>query len=108
MKQNYNKMYDKKNATDVEEKVVTEEPVVEEIKEEPKPEKKERVQKLPFMVEIIGNLNLNVRKTPNGEIVTSIPDGAQARVMEISEDGNWYFIESPKGYIKKEFTKKVK
>lgn len=61
----------------------------------------------PFMVEITGNLNLNVRKKPMGEIFTSLAPGAQTKVLDISEDGEWYQIESPKGFIMKKFTKKV-
>ena len=117
MKKDYSKMYDKKNN---EEKIIKEDPViveeapVEEVKEEIKheevesqPEKKEKVTK-PFMAEITGNLNLNVRKNPMGDIITSLAPGAQAKVLEISEDGEWYQIESPKGFIMKKFTKKVK
>ena len=117
MKKDYSKIYDKKNN---EEKIVKEEPVVieetpvEEVKEEIKheevkeqPEKKEKVTK-PFMAEVIGSLNLNVRKKPMGDVFTNIAPGAQVKVLEISEDGEWYQIESPKGFIMKKFTKKVK
>lgn len=129
MKQNYNKIYDKKNNAPVEikqegldlddaiETEITPEGVVEktvkdvivdsEVGKVEKPEKKDKVTK-PFMIEVIGNLNLNVRKTPMGEIFTSLAPGAQAKVLDISEDGKWYQIESPKGFIMKEFTKKVK
>ncbi len=129
MKQNYNKIYDKKNVESVEikqeglnledavETEITPEGVVEktvadvivgdEVGKVEEPKKKDKVTK-PFMVEIIGNLNLNVRKKPMGEIFTSLAPGAQAKVLDISEDGKWYQIESPKGFIMKEFTKKVK
>lgn len=115
MKKDYSKAYDNANkekelrtngfnADEIIPKTIAEE----EVKEEPKTENKEKVVKLPFMVEIIGNLNLNVRKKPMGEIFTSLAPGAQAKVLDISEDGKWYQIESPKGFIMKEFTKKVK
>lgn len=115
MKTNYNKAYERKNKVEnevldpvIEAEVTPEETeVVEEVKEEVAP-KREKIQKFPFMIEVIGDLALNVRKTPNGEIFKSIPNGANAKVLEISEDGEWYLIESPKGFIKKEFTKKVK
>ena len=108
-KKNYNKIYEEKNkkAAVVEAPEEVKEEPVEAVVEEVAP-KKEKVIKLPFMVEVIGDLNLNVRKVPNGDIFTSIPDGANAKVLEISEDGKWYHIESPKGWIKSEFTKKVK
>lgn len=129
MKQNYNKMYDKKNVESVEikqeglnledvveteitpegavEKTVADVIVGDEVGKVEEPKKKDKVTK-PFMVEIIGNLNLNVRKKPMGEIFTSLAPGAQTKVLDISEDGKWYQIESPKGFIMKEFTKKVK
>lgn len=129
MKQNYNKMYDKKNVESVEikqeglnledvveteitpegtvEKTVADVIVGDEVGKVEEPKKKDKITK-PFMVEIIGNLNLNVRKKPMGEIFTSLAPGAQAKVLDISEDGKWYQIESPKGFIMKEFTKKVK
>lgn len=129
MKQNYNKMYDKKNVESVEikqeglnledvveteitpegavEKTVADVIVDDEVGKVEEPKKKDKVTK-PFMVEITGNLNLNVRKKPMGEIFTSLAPGAQAKVLDISEDGKWYQIESPNGFIMKEFTKKVK
>lgn len=129
MKQNYNKMYDKKNIESLEikqeglnlddvveteitpsgvvEKTVADVIVGNEVGKVEKPKNKDKVTK-PFMVEIIGNLNLNVRKKPMGEIFTSLAPGAQAKVLDISEDGKWYQIESPNGFIMKEFTKKVK
>lgn len=108
-KKNYNKIYNEKNKKDEEAVVVSEDPKVEPaVAEEEAAPKKEKAIKLPFMGEVIGDLNLNVRKSPNGDVFTSIPDGANVKVLEISEDGNWYFIESPKGYVKAEFIKKSK
>lgn len=118
MKKDYSKMYEKKNTAPVDTKNEDQEvveAVIEEEKEESKheevikeePRKDEKITK-PFMVEITGNLNLNVRKNPMGDIITSLAPGAQARVLEASEDGEWYQIESPKGFIMKKFTKKVR
>lgn len=128
MKNNYHKAYDKKEAAldikqeglnidDVVETEITPEGLVEktvadvitgeEVGTVTTKKNEEKVTK-PFMVEIIGNLNLNVRKKPMGEIFTSLASGAQAKVLDISEDGEWYQIESPKGFIMKKFTKKVR
>lgn len=128
MKNNYHKAYDKKEAAldikqeglkidDVVETEITPEGLVqktvadfitgEEVGTVTTNKKEEKVT-TPFMVEITGNLNLNVRKKPMGEIFTSLASGAQAKVLDISEDGEWYQIESPKGFIMKKFTKKVK
>lgn len=65
----------------------------------------EKVTK-PFMGVVIGGLSLNVRKTPGGDIVSSLPDGAQVRVIE-SADDKWYRIESPVGFVMKDFIKKA-
>lgn len=131
MKKDYSKMYEKKNVDkvdikqeglkidDVVETEITpegpvEKTVIDVINEAPnnitieEPKKKEEKITKPFMVEITGNLNLNVRKKPMGDIITSLAPGAQARVLEASEDGEWYQIESPKGYIMKKYTKKVR
>ena len=108
-------MYDEKN--EVTEAAPAEEPVVEpaeaepEVVETPKKSKKEKVAAddipatKPFMGTVTGGLNLNVRKTPNGEIIAVIPEGAQVRVLDDSVDG-WYKIESPKGYVMKKYIKK--
>lgn len=115
MKKDYSKAYDNANKEKElrtngfnADEIIPQAIAEEEVKEEPKTEKKEKAVKLPFMVEIIGNLNLNVRKKPMGEIFTSLASGAQAKVLDISEDGEWYQIESPKGFIMKKFTKKVR
>lgn len=116
---NYHKAYDNKKeenkATDVViETEVTPDRVIEKtiedvLEESPVfPTVKKETVKTPFMAEVIGSLNLNVRKKPNGEIFTSLAPGANIRVLDISEDGEWYQIESPKGFIMKKFTKKVK
>lgn len=123
MKNNYHKAYDKKDVpvetkqeelkvddvieTEVTPNEVIEKTVADVVVESNNKTKKETV-KTPFMAEVTGSLNLNVRKKPNGEIFTSISPGANIRVLDISEDGEWYQIESPKGFVMKKFTKKVK
>lgn len=121
MKNNYHKAYVNKDESveikqeglkvdDVVETEVTPEGIVEKTVEDvinEKLKKEEKVTK-PFMAEVIGSLNLNVRKTPNGEIFTSLAPGANVKVLDISEDKEWYQIESPKGFVMKKFTKKVK
>lgn len=108
-KRNYNKMFDENL-----EAAPAEEPIVESAKAEPEVEtpKESKVAKeipatKPFMGVVTGGLNLNVRRTPGGEIIAVIPEGAQVRVLDDSEDG-WYRIESPKGFVMKKFIKKSK
>lgn len=108
-KRNYNKMYGENL-----EAAPAEEPVVESAEAEPEVEaaKEPEVAKeipamKPFMGVVTGGLNLNVRRTPNGEIVAVIPEGAQVRVLDDSEEG-WYRIESPKGFVMSKFIKKGK
>ena len=108
-RKSYDKMYDEKK--EVKEAAPAEEPTIESAEAEPKIETAEVVKEIPatkpFMGMVTGGLNLNVRKTPNGEIVAVIPEGAQVRVLDDSEDG-WYRIESPKGFVMKKFIKKGK
>lgn len=115
MKKDYSKAYDNANKEKElrtngfnADEIIPQAIAEEEVNEEPKTEKKEKAVKLPFMAEVIGSLNLNVRKTPNGEIFTSLAPGANVKVLDITEDGEWYNIESPKGFVMKKFTKKVK
>jgi len=108
-KNNYNKMYKENNIpeevlnehfeTEITPEDVIEKTVKDVVEEKPKNFK-------PFMGEVIGNLSLNVRKQPGGEIYKSIPDGAQVRVIEVVDD-NWYKIESPVGYVMSKFIKKI-
>lgn len=100
-RKNYDKMFEEKEveATPVEEPVVEEEVVEEKVVEEPK-------VKRPFMATVVGGLSLNVRKSPNGDIIATVPEGAQIRVLEQTEDSNWYKIESPEGFVMKKFVKK--
>ena len=108
MKRNYNKMYEENL-----EAAPAEEPVVEsataeeaeEIVKEPKKVADDIPATKPFMGTVTGGLNLNVRKTPNGEVVHVIPEGAQVRVLDDSNH-DWYKIESPEGFVMKKFIKK--
>lgn len=113
-RRNYNKMYEE--ATEVKEAAPAEEPIVESAEAEPveeeiveKPKKTKVADDIPatkpFMGTVTGGLNLNVRRTPGGEIVAVIPEGAQVRVLDDSDDG-WYRIESPKGFVMKKYIKK--
>ena len=107
-RRSYDKMYEEKK--EVTEAAPAEEPVVESAEAEaPKKPKKEKVADdipamKPFMGIVTGGLNLNVRRTPGGEIIGVIAEGAQVRVLDDSEDG-WYRIESPKGFVMKKFIK---
>lgn len=106
-KKSYDKIYEekKKDAAPAEEPVVDEakasidEPVKESVEPEEIPMTK------PFMGTVIGGLSLNVRKTPNGEIIGALAEGAQVKVLEIA-NADWYKIESPEGYVMKRFIKK--
>ena len=100
-KKNYDKMY--KSDIPAEETAPVEEPVVEEAEA---PKKTTKKAKVPFMGKVTGGLNLNVRKSPNGQIVASLADGAQVRVIN-DEDPDWYQIESPIGFVMKKFVEKV-
>lgn len=107
-RKSYDKIYDEKH-----EAAPAEEPIVEsaeaetkEVPEEKVVEKKETAITKPFMGIVTGGFSLNVRKTPNGEIVTTIPEGANVRVLDNSNDG-WYKIESPSGFVMKKYIKKV-
>jgi len=107
-RKSYDKMYEekKKEAAPAEEPVIesAEAEVKEEVVEEPKVAEDIPATR-PFMATVTGGLNLNVRKTPNGDIIAVIPEGAQVRVLDDS-DPKWYRIESPEGYVMKDFIKK--
>lgn len=47
--------------------------------------------------------NLNVRKTPNGQILTSIPKDFKVKVVE--ESGDWARITAPAGWVFKSYLK---
>ena len=101
-------MYDekKKEAAPAEEPVVesAEAEVVEEIAEEPKVAEDIPATK-PFMGSVTGGLNLNVRRTPNGEIISVLSEGAKVRILDDSNP-DWYKIESPEGFVMKKYIKK--
>lgn len=111
-RKSYDKMYDEKK--EVKEAAPAEEPIIESAEAEPEIEtakESEVVKEIavikPFMGIVTGGLNLNVRRTPGGEIVAVIPEGAQVRVLEVV-DSDWYRVESPKGFVMKKFIKKGK
>lgn len=107
-RKNYDKMFEEKKT----EAAPAEEPVIEEavasVPDVPVEESKKAESPItkPFMGEVIGGLNLNVRKTPNGEIFTTLSEGAQVKVLDNSVP-EWYKIESPDGFVMKRFIKKV-
>lgn len=106
-KKSYDKMYgDKKvDVAPAEEPKATETPdAIPEEKSE-KPRKSEAPLTKPFMGVVTGGLGLNVRKTPGGQIIAVLPEGAQVKVLDNS-DPDWYKIEMPDGFIMKKFIKK--
>ena len=105
-RKNYDRMY--KSYVEPVKENVKEEEIIPEAKEEivnvePKKEVKEEKESSSFIGTVIGGASLNVRKNPNGEIITSIKNGAQVVIVDDSNP-EWYKIESPeKGYVMKKF-----
>ena len=103
-RRSYDRMYKEMDAKDYEKSIETPK---EEVIEEKIPETKEDVKGLKnpsFIGTVIGG-SLNVRKSPNGDIVTSIKEGTQVIIVDESNP-EWYKIESPeKGYVMKKFVK---
>lgn len=110
--QMYNKGFEEKKEQVVEpvveEKVESEvkeekvEPVADTVREEVKEAAKPKVKKISGIV--IGGRRLNVRKTPDGEIVDSLPDGEKITIIDDS-NAEWFKIEAPEGFVKKEFVR---
>lgn len=100
-RKNYDKMYEEKKTAEV---APAEESV--EVKEETDVKPKPKKTKLPFMGIVTGGLALNVRKTPGGQIIGTVSDGGQVRVLDDSVEG-WYQIESPVGFVMSKFIKKA-
>ncbi|AMW28157.1 MULTISPECIES: SH3 domain-containing protein [Arthrospira] len=50
---------------------------------------------------------LNVRATPRGRIIGSLPDGVEVEVWERSPDGKWVYIYTPvmEGYVWENYLK---
>ena len=97
------KEYDNKRDNKVEEKKeeVVPEPVIEEKKEEDVKEE----SKPSFTGTVIGGASLNVRRNPNGDVITSIANGSQVVIVDDSNP-DWYKIESPvNGFVMKKFIK---
>jgi len=116
-RRNYDQMYNKgfeekkEQAVEpvVEEKVESEvkeeekvEPVADTVREEVKEAAKPKVKKISGIV--IGGRRLNVRKTPNGEIIDSLSDGEKITIIDDS-NAEWFKIEAPEGFVKKEFVR---
>ncbi len=104
-RKSYDRMYREMDAKDYEKSIET--PVTEEVVEEKIPEIKEEVKeekKPSFIGTVIGGASLNVRKNPNGDIITSIKEGTQIVIVDESNT-DWYKIESPEGYVMKKFVK---
>lgn len=90
-KRNYDKMYEAKETDQVES---VEPPIVEVTPEEVK-QKKYKFGK-------VVNGSLNVRKTPDGEIINVLKDGENVTIE--SEENDWYRISVPyEGYVMKKF-----
>lgn len=101
-KTSYDRMYREYDIKEFE-KNITEPPKKEEVKEDVIPEVKEE-KKPSFIGTVIGGASLNVRKNPNGDIITSIKEGTQIVIVDESNT-DWYKIESPEGYVMKKFVK---
>ena len=120
-KRNYNSMYKSKTLKEINEEVATtpveestvvvdEAPIIEEPKEkvvieETKVEKKRpEVAKAAYGGTVTGGLNLNVRKTPNGEIIKIIPNNSRVVIVDKDSNAEWYEISEPvKGFVMKKF-----
>ena len=103
-RRSYDRMYKEMDAKDYEKSI---ESPKEEVKEEIIPEKKDikEEKKSPSFIGTVTGGSLNVRKSPNGDIVTSIKEGTQVIIVDES-DADWYKIESPeKGYVMKKFVR---
>lgn len=70
-----------------------------EVKADPKPKKVAPKKRIGT---VTGGLNLNVRKTPGGEVVgCAAPD---SKVDIVGEEGDWYKVSNPfDGYVMKKF-----
>lgn len=114
-KRNYNNMYKSKTLKEINEEVaaapveeptdVVEEAPVEEKKEKVKVEtKKPEVAKPSFAGIVTGGLSLNVRKSPNGEIIKAIPNNTRVVVVDKDSNDEWYEISEPiSGFVMKKF-----
>lgn len=108
-KTSYDRMYREYDVKNYENNVDTkiEEPmeIVPEIKEEIKEDIKVEKKIPSFIGTVIGGGNLNVRRSPGGDVITSIKEGTQITIIDESNT-DWYKIESPvKGYVMKKFVK---
>lgn len=103
-RKNYDRMYREYDVKEYENSVVkkVEEPTEEKIPEVKKEDVKEK-QNPSYIGTVFGGASLNVRKNPNGDIITSIKEGTQVVIVD-DTNPEWYKIESPeKGYVMKKF-----
>ena len=73
--------------------------VVEEVKKE-EPKKKEEVKKEKEGI-VTGTSLLNVRREPNGQVLTTLKEGDKIVILE--EEGDWYRFAG--GYVMKKYIK---
>lgn len=101
------RLFDDVPVEEVKEEQVVEEkkeeaPVEEEVKEEPVVEEKK-----PKMINefgrVVGTQLLNVRKSPNGEILKTIKANEQVTIYGV--EGDWYMIDN--GYVMKQYIQKI-
>jgi len=98
-RRSYDRMYKNRDQEENNKVMFVEEEKVE--KEEISLPQKEEEKKTTMQTgKVIGGLNLNVRKRPeaNGEIVTTVRDGAAVQIIETVNE-EWYHIASPNGYV---------
>lgn len=82
----------------VEEKV---EPVANTVREKVEKEETPEVKK-SYTGRVIGGLKLNVRKEPNGDVISTLSDGDVVTIIDDTES-EWYKIKSPEGFVMKKF-----
>lgn len=101
-RRSYDRYYENRDLKEKEDKV-------EEKKEEISLPQEEVEKKTTMQTgRVIGGLNLNVRKKPeaNGEIVSTVRDGAAVQIIETVNE-EWYHIASPNGYVMKKYVQIV-
>ena len=114
MAKNYHKFYNEPAESEVEdvveetvetsEEVEVPEPVEEVKEEELVPVVEEAPKKASDIYVVAKTSKLNVRKTPNGEVVSIINEGNQVTIDSNFEDNDWYKISDPvNGYVMKKY-----
>ena len=119
-KRYYNNMYESKTFKGINDELTApvEEPEAPEAPVEEIEDKIEELEDEETVVEIpetkkeisgfvTGGLNLNVRKSPNGDIIKSIRTGDKVSIIDDSNP-DWYKISSPiEGYVMRKFIKLI-